>query len=235
MKIVSWNANCKFRSKFSEIDALEWDILIVQECENPNTSKDHRYQEWAKNYHWVGDLNYKGLGVFLPMGLEAKLIDHNPQSNKYFITMELNNGIQILAVWTQAGDKRSVGYIYQLWDYLQKNESIFDWDNLIIAGDWNSNAIWDIKRKLGNHTDVQKFLKEKGLVSCYHAKDDIIHGNELEYTFFLHRNPEKPYHIDYVFAPERFISHTQRMEIGDQTYWLALSDHLPISYELNLG
>ena len=235
MKIVSWNANCKFRSKFSEIDALGWDILIVQECENPGNSKDYRYQEWAKNYHWVGDLNYKGLGVFLPMGLEAKSIDHNPQTNKYFITIELSNGIQILAVWTQAGNKRSVGYIYQLWDYLQSNVSILDWDNLIIAGDWNSNAIWDSKRKLGNHTDVCNLLTSKGLVSCYHAKDDIIHGDELEYTFFLHRNPEKPYHIDYVFAANRFISRSERVEIGDKTKWLELSDHLPIGYNLNLG
>jgi len=180
-------------------------------------------------------LDYKGLGVFLPVGIEVKLIGQNPRSNKHFITIELSNGIQILAVWTQAGNKRSVGYIYQLWDYLQSNVSILDWDNLIIAGDWNSNAIWDSKRKLGNHTDVCNLLTSKGLVSCYHAKDDIIHGDELEYTFFLHRNPEKPYHIDYVFAANRFISRSERVEIGDKTKWLELSDHLPIGYNLNLG
>ena len=118
MKIVSWNANCKFRSKLSEVDALGWDILVVQECENPRNSKDIEYKEWAQNYFWVGGLEYKGLGLFMPVNLEAKLIGQNAMSNKYFITVQLSNGIQLLAVWTQAGSQRNAGYIYQLWEYL---------------------------------------------------------------------------------------------------------------------
>ena len=235
MKIVSWNANCKFRSKLSEIDAFGWDILVVQECENPNNSKDTKYKEWAQNYLWVGKLEYKGLGLFMPVNLEAKLIGQNPMSNKYFITVQLSNGIQLLAVWTQAGSQRSAGYIYQLWEYLKHNEEILDWDNLIVVGDWNSNAIWDVKRKSGNHTDVCNLLSSKGLVSCYHAQDNIAHGEEVDPTFFMHRNPEKPYHIDYLFAPNRFVPDTERMEIGNKEQWLQLSDHLPISYHLSVG
>jgi endonuclease/exonuclease/phosphatase family metal-dependent hydrolase len=235
VKIVSWNANCKFRSKLSEVDALGWDILVVQECENPHDSKDIEYKDWAQNYFWVGGLEYKGLGLFMPVNLEAKLIGQNPMPNKYFITVQLSNGIQLLAVWTQAGSQSSAGYIYQLWEYLKSNEAIFDWDNLIVVGDWNSNAIWDTKRRLGNHTDVCNLLSSKGLVSCYHAQDNIAHGEEVDPTFFMHRNPEKPYHIDYLFAPNRFVPDTERMEIGNKEQWLQLSDHLPISYQLSVG
>ena len=114
MKIVSWNANCKFRDKLNIIDAYGWDILIVQECENPDVSKDSEYKKWATNYKWLGDLEYKGLGLFMPVNLEAKLIGQNPMPNKYFITVQLSNDIQLLAVWTQAGSQSSAGYIYQL-------------------------------------------------------------------------------------------------------------------------
>jgi endonuclease/exonuclease/phosphatase family metal-dependent hydrolase len=51
----------------------------------------------------------------------------------------------------------------------------------------------------------------------------------------MHRNPEKPYHIDYLFAPNRFVPDTERMEIGNKEQWLQLSDHLPISYQLSVG
>jgi hypothetical protein len=50
MKIVSWNANCKFRDKLNIIDTYGWDVLIVQECENPNTSIDSEYKKWATNF-----------------------------------------------------------------------------------------------------------------------------------------------------------------------------------------
>lgn len=39
MKIVSWNANCKFREKYEEVAKLGADIYVVQVCENPETCK----------------------------------------------------------------------------------------------------------------------------------------------------------------------------------------------------
>ena len=234
MKIVSWNANCKFRDKLNIIDAYGWDILIVQECENPNTSKDTVYKKWATNYKWVGDLEYKGLGLFLPEDMNADIVGINPHSNKHFITVQLHNGMQILAVWAHAGSKRSFGYIYQLWEYLKANEKTLDWDNLVIIGDWNSNAQWDKKRKVGNHSDVCNFLNSKGLFSGYHSDGEIPHGSEPDNTFFMHRNLDKGYHIDYLFAASKFFTSSEKMKIGDRNQWLKYSDHLPISYQLNI-
>jgi exonuclease III len=234
MKIVSWNANCKFRDKLNIIDACGWDVLVVQECENPNTSKDSEYKMWATNYKWVGDLEYKGLGLFLSKNINAEIIGINPHSNKHFITVQLPNGMQILAVWAHAGSKRSVGYIYQLWEYLKANEKTLDWDNLVIIGDWNSNAQWDKKRKVGNHSDVCKFLNSKGLFSGYHSDGEIPHGNEPDNTFFMHRNLDKGHHIDYLFAAPKFLSNSEKMNIGNPNHWLLYSDHLPISYRLTM-
>ena len=65
MKLTSWNANCKFVSKFNEVDVFGWDVLVIQECENPETSVDTAYTEWAEQFHWVGRFSHKGLGLFL--------------------------------------------------------------------------------------------------------------------------------------------------------------------------
>ena len=78
-------------------------------------------------------------------------------------------------------------------------------------------------------------LSSKGLVSCHHAQDNIAHGKEVDPTFFMHRNQENLYHIDYLFAPNRFVPDTELMEIENKEQWLQLSDYLPISYQLNVG
>ena len=142
--------------------------------------------------------------------------------------------MQILAVWAHAGSNRSVGYIYQLWEYLKANEKTLDWDNLVIIGDWNSNALWDKKRKVGNHSDVCNFLNSKGLFSGYHSDGEIPHGSEPDNTFFMHRNLDKGYYIDYLFAASKFFTSSEKMNIGDRNKWLQYSDHLPISYNLNM-
>lgn len=65
MKIISWNANCKFREKYTEIAKLGADIYVIQECENPETSKSPEYREFVKNGFWVGNnrKNYEGDGT----------------------------------------------------------------------------------------------------------------------------------------------------------------------------
>jgi exonuclease III len=71
MKIVTWNCNGAFRNKFQHISHLEADILIIQECENPESisKKNESYHQFARNTLWCGSNNNKGLGVFASDGI----------------------------------------------------------------------------------------------------------------------------------------------------------------------
>jgi endonuclease/exonuclease/phosphatase family metal-dependent hydrolase len=45
----------------------------------------------------------------------------------------------------------------------------------------------------------------------------------------LNRRPEKPYHLDYVFASSDLVClNSSALEIGTPSAWLEHSDHMPI-------
>ncbi len=78
-----------------------------------------------------------------------------------------------------------------------------------------------------------KKLKENGIVSLYHKKNNLKHGNEKHPTFFMYRNIEKPYHIDYCFTSEKILKNGFDFSIGKTEDWIELSDHIPISIIIN--
>ena len=96
----------------------------------------------------------------------------------------------------------------------------------IIAGDWNSNKIWDYKREIGNHSDVVKHLAGKNIHSAYHTFFNEEHGAETRPTFYMNRNRLKPYHIDYCFVSDKFI--VESVEVVDAD----CSDHSPVKINL---
>lgn len=55
MKIITWNCNGAFRKKYEHLMSLNANILVIQECENPEETKDEKYKLWAENYLWIGD------------------------------------------------------------------------------------------------------------------------------------------------------------------------------------
>lgn len=230
MKVVSWNCNGAFRKKFNTLLDFNADIYIIQECENPAESKDLEYKNWAKNYLWIGDSKNKGLAVFAkeeinlqPLNWTNNFKDH---SVKHFLPCLINNDFQLLAVWTHQNNSPNFGYIGQFWKYLQVNKSNFK--KIIIAGDLNSNSIWDEWDRWWNHSDVIKELEEINIKSLYHKYFNEVQGQETKPTFFLQRNPSKPYHIDYCLSSNEFSQRLKEVEVPKFDNWQHVSDHVPI-------
>lgn len=225
LKILTWNCNGAFRKKFESIEKYNADIYVIQECENPDTTDDINYKKWANDYLWVGDNKNKGLGIFVK-GIRLTHQKWQENGEKYFIACRINNEFDLVAVWNQSNGSGTFRYIGQFWKYLQTNKCHMN--NCLILGDFNSNKIWDKRRRICNHSDVVRELDEIGIVSVYHERLKIPQGVEKHPTFFLQKNINKPYHIDYIFASRGLADKINDFEIGLRDEWLLKSDHLPL-------
>lgn len=236
MKIISWNCNGAFRKKFEYLIDLNADVLIIQECENPAEAKDNNYIHWANNYFWIGDSKNKGLGIFAKADIDLKLLDwsdnYKDHKVKHFLPCLVNGEIQLLGVWTHQNKSPNFGYIGQFWKYLQINKQ--NLNNSIIAGDFNSNVIWDEWDRWWNHSDIVRELEEIGIHSLYHKFTNELQGKETRPTFHLHRNLAKPYHIDYCFASAKLSECIKSIIIEPFENWKHLSDHSPVIVEFTL-
>jgi exonuclease III len=236
MNIVTWNCNGAFRKKFEQISDLQADIYIIQECENPADTEHQEYKKWATNHLWIGDNKNKGLGIFAAKHVKIAPLDwsnrYQDHPVKYFLPCLVNEQFQLLGLWNHYNNSPNFGYIGQFWKYLQVNEQHFK--NIIIAGDFNSNAIWDQWDRWWNHSDVVNALEKLGIRSLYHRRLNEVQGKEASPTYFQNRKPEKPYHIDFVFSSSEFSDALTRFEIGNAEHWLKFSDHLPLSCEFGI-
>lgn len=234
MRIVTWNCNGALRKKHQFINECDADIYVIQECENPVLTKDAGYREWASNHLWAGDTKNKGLGIFAKPGIDISPLSwsatYQDHEVKLFLPCIVNSHTQLLGVWTKRNNSPNFGYIGQFWKYLQVNKANFD--KIIIAGDFNSNKRWDAWDRWWNHSDVVNELDSMGIKSLYHLLRNEEQGKETIPTFFMNRNLEKGYHIDYVFMSDCYT--TSGIEIPSTTDWLLYSDHLPLVAEISL-
>ncbi|OJU28512.1 MAG: exonuclease [Sphingobacteriales bacterium 41-5] len=231
MRIIEWNCQGAFRHKNKEILELKPDILIVPECEREYNLRFGRLTPKPNDFIWYGDSNKKGIAIFSYSTYKFRLLkDFNPNF-RYIVPLEVTDGATsflLFAVWAMDNKQNPLArYIGQVWNAVNYYQTILQ-ENSILIGDFNSNQIWDEKGRVGNHTDVVNYLKQLEIESLYHKQFDEEHGKESLKTFFMYRNIEKPYHIDYVFASNNIIRNGYKLTLETSEKWIDKSDHVPL-------
>lgn len=232
MKVISWNCNGALRKKFHHLEQFDADVLIIQECENPALCKSSEYVSWAKNYLWHGLNKNSGLGVFAKEHITLSKLDWPSDTFELFLPFRIDTDLHFIAVWTKQANSPTFQYIGQFWKYLQLNKTLIASTQPVICGDFNSNKIWDKWDRWWNHSDVINELSELGIESLYHTFYSQEQGLEKDATFYLHRNTDKPYHIDYAFLPKNLLPKAS-VSVGLQAEWLAVSDHMPLLIKID--
>ncbi len=226
MRVVTWNCNGGFRNKYHLLDSFNADLFVIQECENPTKYPDSKYFNWANRFYWIGENNSKGLGVFIKNNIDSRLLDWKDDNLKYFIPIRINDTTNLIAVWCHQANSPTFEYIGQFWKYMQMHK--YKFGQCIVLGDFNSNAIWDKWDRWWNFSDVVRELKDLDIYSLYHQNSLEIFGKESTKTFFLHKNLEKGYHIDYVFMSRDYMKLLREITFEKPENWISISDHMPI-------
>ena len=238
MKIITWNCNMAFRKKADVILAYQPDILVVQECECPEKLIFNTTTQKPTDILWFGTNQHKGLAIFSYGNYRLHVIEGHNQDLKIIAPVYVTNGetdFNLMAVWAHNPNDPDGRYVEQVWKAIHHYDHVLSSSKTILAGDFNSNAIWDKEHRAGSHSDVVKRLAEKGICSAYHLHHEQTQGQEAHPTFYLYRHQLKPYHLDYCFASKDFADKIQSVEIGEHEFWKQHSDHVPlmVTFDIN--
>lgn len=237
LRIVTWNCNMAFRNKARYILKYKPDIVVVPECEHPDKIKFGHNTPFPSDFFWYGDNIHKGLGVFSFNHYKFRLLEnHNPQL-KIILPLSVSGGMYdftLFAIWANNPNDPDGSYVTQVWKALHHYEGAIAAQRTLLAGDFNSNSIWDRPKREGNHSTVVQRLESKNIYSTYHKFFNQVQGQERHATWFMYRHRDKPYHLDYCFASADMAEKVNDVRIGTHRKWSAYSDHTPVIVTFDL-
>ena len=218
-----------FRKKGNFILHEQPDILIVPECEHPDKLINLDYT--PTSILWYGTNPNKGLAIFSFGTYKLSKMDIHNNELKLICPISVTGGkidFTLFAVWANNPQDRDYQYIGQVWKAIIYYESLLKTEKIIIAGDFNSNVIWDKLHRKISHTMMVEKLESMKIFSAYHKHFGQAQGKEIHPTFYMYRHENKPYHIDYCFASNYFMERLIDVEVGAFHNWTIHSDHKPL-------
>ncbi len=220
-----------FRKKASIILAHQPDILIVPECEHPDKLLFTEDIPKPTDTLWFGKNKNKGLAIFSYSNFRFRVLENHNQDLQMIIPIAVTGGqfdFHLFAIWANNPTDPEGQYVEQVWKALHHYDSLLTDKKTILAGDFNSNTIWDRKYRKSNHSNVVKLLEDKGIFSAYHLHHKLAQGAEEHPTLYLYRHQDKPYHLDYCFVSADLAEKIKSVETGEYGFWTKYSDHVPV-------
>jgi len=221
-----------FRRKAELLQPFEVDIAVVSECECPAelaATLDLKPEQVV----WHGDNSHKGLGVVAlnPAYSVTLLHDRHEPEYRYVLPVQVRGPLEFMlfAVWAMDAPKeKNKKYIRQLLRAIYHYYDLFR-GPVIVAGDFNGNIIWDnVAKGRTPFGEAVYLMGDRGIRSVYHSHLGEEFGRETMATWYLYRDSNRRFHLDYLFASEDLMERLEYFEVLPASEWLAHSDHMPL-------
>ena len=222
MRIVSWNCSMAYYKKRHLIEALQPDVVILQEV-----AKKDILAAQLPFAVWTGSNPHKGLGVLGFASACYKMTENTDPNLPWHLPFSID-GLNIIALWAHQLH-RELRYVRVTHEIVDRHTGFLSGDKALLMGDFNSNTVWDRFHPGRNHSMLVEKLTALGLSSVYHCQEVTEHGAETTKTYFHTRKQQFGHHIDYAFVSDGMAAH---LRVGDAGDWLAHSDHMPLILDI---
>lgn len=232
MRLITWNCKGAFHRKHDLIAALRPDVLVVPESAKLSSVAQTLGSTPVRSFEWMGENPRKGLAVVSYGDYSLQLHPSYDSRFRWIVPLVVTGPVSfvLFAVWTLPVPKNH-SYVQPLFDAFNHYESLIGASEMVWAGDFNANFVFDEESRKYKFRDFVALLQRNGLHSLYHQQRACDHGEESDKTFYQYHHADKGYHIDYVFAPPRLHPHGFDVSIGSHADWSKSSDHAPVVCE----
>jgi exodeoxyribonuclease III len=163
-----------FRKKAGLLIPYKPDLLVIPECEHPDKLIFDKDIPAPTSSLWFGENKNKGLGVFSYGDYKLKTLADYTDQYKIIAPIAVKSpllNLTLFAVWANNPHDPDGQYVTQVWKAINHYKKLLGKRKVLLAGDFNSNTIWDKPRRAGNHSTVVNILQQKGIIILYRCRE----------------------------------------------------------------
>ncbi len=221
MRLTTWNCCWKLEDKLAALLTESPDIAIIQEC------SEVALQNFPEDYSGrflQGDPKH-GLGLIYRAPYSISNIE--VAALPCFARLDIAGPVpfRLIAVWNC---KQNESYPAQLHRFLGTCDDWFT-DDTVLAGDLNSQQGQSFDRGRLNHKGFVDCLSDKGFIDTYATLRRASGVTQPEGTYRHLHSPDNTFHLDYIFAPQRWLPRLTGISVGAPAFWSQYSDHSPVT------
>jgi exonuclease III len=236
--VLVWNLCGATDRKWAHLEALQPDVAVLPEvARQPRalTQGDTLFGGSAPSWHWVGINPAKGLAV-ATFGQPSGVVT-TAATGRWSVAVRVGRMV-VLGVWSCPAQPGAAAYAAEVVRALDSHDRVLrQASEVVVAGDFNVAGRGPAWR------EIQRRLAGLGLVSAYHHATGEGFGVESAATYYHHRKPSAPFHIDFCFVSPHLLQRSfqhelessfQHVSVGSFDDWVGtgISDHVPVLVDL---
>ncbi len=225
--MLCWNLRGGTDAKWDLLRGLHPDVAVLSEAARAPRRLEASLLEVAPAWHWVGLNPAKGLAV-ATFGADSAVLA--PDASGRWSVAARQDALTVVGIWSCPTTGQ---YAREVDRALDAHSRWLDADrDLIVAGDFNVVGHHGA-RPGGATARLFARLDRLGLSSAYHLVRKEALGAESAPTYFHHRDPSRPFHIDFCFVSRSLRRRLTDVEVGSFGDWVqpGHSDHCPLVVE----